>query len=325
MDSTLDQIEYIKDIKPIVHEDLKGPAESACSVSLQALYMSLVGAVAWAMLTRVDMCIYCVACQRRTQTAQLIHVRRLNAIVRHMQRNPMRLRYRRQRGHTMLRIVSDSAFKREDESGHAIKGALFLRVATKHSQAETNTRGAISQATDIWCPGELMTVHVLDFTVRKQRHVTRSTFGAELFAACDAADQGMLIATLIHQIRTGACSVTIARDLREHGGWAVQMVLAIDAYRVFAAVTAQMVKTPAEVSLLSHIQYLRELLDKGILTHLSWLDTRDMIADGLTKGSIDRKDVRTVMEGRWTIIQKAVSWRSKVAARKEMLAETRKE
>ena len=52
---------------------------------------------------------------------------------------------------------------------------------------------------------------------------------------------------------------------------------------VFAAVTAVFVKTPAEKSLLCHVQFLRELLDRGVLAAIVWLDTRDMLADGLTK------------------------------------------
>ena len=158
-----------------------------------------------------------------------------------------------------------------------------------------------------------MNVHIINFICRKQRHVTRSTFGAELFAACDAVDHCMLLATLLHQLRTGACDVAAARRLREEGGWAVQIILAIDAYIVFAAVTAQMVKTPAEESLISHVQYLRELLDKGVIEYISWLDTRDMVADGLTKGAIDRKDIRATMDGRGTVNQKASNWRSTTA------------
>ena len=77
-----------------------------------------------------------------------------------------------------------------------------------------------------------------------------------------------------------------------------------------------MVKTPTEESLISHVQFLRELLDKGILEYISWLDTRDMVSDGLTKGQVDREAIRTVMNGTWKVIQKTGSWRSTAAARR---------
>ena len=54
---------------------------------------------------------------------------------------------------------------------------------------------------------------------------------------------------------------------------------------VSAAVTAVFIKTPAEKSLLCHVQFLRELLDHGVLAAIVWLDTRDMLADGLTNMS----------------------------------------
>ena len=52
---------------------------------------------------------------------------------------------------------------------------------------------------------------------------------------------------------------------------------------VFAAVTAVFIKTLAEKSLPCHIQFLRELLDDGVLAAIVWLDTRGMWSDGLTK------------------------------------------
>ena len=51
---------------------------------------------------------------------------------------------------------------------------------------------------------------------------------------------------------------------------------------MFAAASAVFVKTPAEKSLQCHVQFLRELLDHGVLAAIVWLDTRDMCSDGLT-------------------------------------------
>ena len=42
-----------------------------------------------------------------------------------------------------------------------------------------------------------------------------------------------------------------------------------------------------------------------------------MVADGLTKGSIDRTEIRKIMDGSWVVQQKAASWRSKLAAKKQ--------
>ena len=46
------------------------------------------------------------------------------------------------------------------------------------------------------------------------------------------------------------------------------MILVLEAYSVLAAVTATQVKVPADSSFLVHVQYLRELLDRGVLKEL---------------------------------------------------------
>ena len=77
---------------------------------------------------------------------------------------------------------------------------------------------------------------------------------------------------------------------------------------VYAAVTATFIKIPAEKSLLSHIQHTRELLDTKILEALVWLGTRDMLTDGLTKGSVDRDALHACMNGIWLLRHSAHSW-----------------
>ena len=62
----------------------------------------------------------------------------------------------------------------------------------------------------------------------------------------------------------------------------------IDARGVHSAIEAKETKTPAESSLLTSVQSVRELLDLKRLQALHWIDTRDMLGDGLSKGSVQR-------------------------------------
>ena len=71
------------------------------------------------------------------------------------------------------------------------------------------------------------------------------------------------------------------------------------------------VKIPAEKGLWSHVQYLRELLDTGVISELWWLDTRDMHSDGLTKGSVDRAALHAIMEGSVSYKHEYHSWQPK--------------
>ena len=75
----LDQVDYIKAFKPVVHEDLKTSVLSPLSSSGWTRYLSLLGAVAFATLTRHDVAVYVSALQRAAHKATTIHLKRLNA------------------------------------------------------------------------------------------------------------------------------------------------------------------------------------------------------------------------------------------------------
>ena len=76
----------------------------------------------------------------------------------------------------------------------------------------------------------------------------------------------------------------------------------IDARAVFGGVTAIQPRTPAEKPLFLHSLAVREHLESGHVNRLWWFDTRAMLADGLTKGSVDREALVSVCErGVWVI------------------------
>ena len=134
---------------------------------------------------------------------------------------------------THLRVVSDAACIKETDDGYSLRGALYCRGAGRQSQSFARTKTV---------------VHVLDWACKSQRHVTRSTFSAELLAAGDAADQGILIAHMLHELEHGPMTAHEARNRRMEGGY-IPVALYLDAKSVFAAVSATFVKQPAEKSL----------------------------------------------------------------------------
>ena len=235
-----------------------------------------------------------------------MHVKALNAIVHRLHNISHKLVYqpfnRSPNGgettvNTVFVIHCDSAFKKEDDTGHALKGIIILRC-------EAFPAGPLG-------PGSRI-CHVIDFVSKRLRHVTRSTFSSECFAVCDGADYGLLLRQIAHEFTCGPLTAADARALREGDKTSpVEVSVGTDAMSLFQAVTAIHVKVPAETSLLSHLQYLRELLDKHILSRLFWFDTRDMLADGLTKGSIDRFALSTVCSGTMAQSQRSQSWQSK--------------
>ena len=65
-------------------------------------------------------------------------------------------------------------------------------------------------------------------------------------------------------------------------------------------------------SLLCHVQFLRELLDHGVLAAIVWLDTGDMLSDGLTKGAVPRDALLQILDGVYRLHHEPKIWRPKV-------------
>ena len=263
---TLDQHDYIKNMRPICHPQLKSNPDEDATPELHQLYMSLLGAVAYASQTRVDALVFICALQRHNSKPKVEHCVRLNKVLKWLQRTPKRLKYGRlvhnntpkvsmegeiptdelPSAHvvpssttspvpTHLRIVSDAAFKKEPEDGYSLRGALFMRCpgrANRHMVCD-RTIG-----------------HLIDWACKSQKCVTRSTFSAELLAAGDATDQGILLSQILWEVEVGPLTKQEAKERRDSGGF-LPMSLYVDAKSIYAAITAVFIKPPADKSLLT--------------------------------------------------------------------------
>ena len=74
-----------------------------------------------------------------------------------------------------------------------------------------------------------------------------------------------------------------------------------DSYSIFSYLAAAHLKLPAEKSTYYHLAYLREKLVSGLIRSYNWTDARDMVADGLTKGSADRTALAAIMDGNYKL------------------------
>eukprot|EP00959_Pyramimonas_sp_CCMP1952_P205863 4305147-Pyramimonas_sp.AAC.1 len=81
-----DQTEYVNAIQTIPPEVYSGQrGDEKCTEQQMSMLWSLVGALGYAMITQVHMLVYVVSLQRQQRDASIIHLRRANALVRHMQ------------------------------------------------------------------------------------------------------------------------------------------------------------------------------------------------------------------------------------------------
>ena len=282
-DISMDQIKFLAACKPIVAPAaLNGAGDKLLAEETRRHFLSLLMTVAYGLLTRPDVAVYVTALQRESHQAQVVHVRRLNALLKWLQANPRKLTYPKMSYPTALVQISDAAFKAKAEDGLSVRGLISVRICLND---------IVQGKAEAKC-------HMVDWVSKAQRHVTRSTFSSELFAATDAVDIGLLNTVALHELAHGVVSASEARQLVEGSKTcSVALGLVIDAKSVSSAVVAPRVKVPAEPSLLLHVFWLRELLASGRLQHMWWADTRSMVADGMTKGSVLRDMIQAVMAG----------------------------
>ena len=248
--------------------------------------------IAYGLLTRPDAAVFVAALQRESHQAKVIHVKRLNVLLKWLQATPRSLHYPVMPYPDMLLQISDSSYKAKATDGLSMRGLISVRVRKADIE---------SQATSVPC-------HLVDFASKQQRHVTRSTFSSELFAATDATDQGLLNTVILHELENGVLSPQAARQIIEGTlPCSVKLGLAMDARSVTSATIAPNVKIPAEPSLLLHVLWLRGLLKSKRLDALYWTDTRTMTADGMTKGAVDRAQIGSVMAGTLLILHPYVA------------------
>ena len=140
-------------------------------------------------------------------------------------------------------------------------------------------------------------VHLVESVSKSLRLAVRSSYSSELIGAAHGFDDAYPTLVTLHELNHGVLSPSQLRSFRENGGIKIDVTLTVDAESVFKSLSSKDLKVPAERTLLGHISWLREAIQLGLIDKLCWCDTRDMTADGHTKGSIDRRGILDLMNG----------------------------
>ena len=102
----------------------------------------------------------------------------------------------------------------------------------------------------------------------------------------------------LHELEHGVMTPEQLKRLREQGGLKLEVTLTIDAESVYKSLTSKDLKVPTEKTLIGQVAWLREMIDLDLIHNVCWCDTRDMTADGHTKGAIDRQLLLQLTDGR---------------------------
>ena len=161
-------------------------------------------------------------------------------------------------------------------------------------------------------------LHILEIIGSKHKLITRSTFAAELRNAIDAVDTGLKINGAIHEQHIGVVSPSEMANLKENGGFVTPVMSFLDAKSVCDAIESDN-DSSAVKSMIFHFKAFRHMFMTGQLTSSTWLDTRDMLADGLTKGKIDRHALMKALNtGKWIVEHPSETWKPTCSAQVEL-------
>ena len=132
---------------------------------------------------------------------------------------------------------------------------------------------------------------------RTIKQVVRSTFTGEGQGLVQTADMCIALSITMQEIKQGPLAHRMAARLTEEGGLVVKVILCTDALNIVKALEADHVKPPAEKSFMCRLLWLREKILNGVIHELRWLNTRDVTADGHTKGSMSREAILNLLQG----------------------------
>ena len=287
---TMDQNAYVAALKPIPLPKTHDP-EADASETLHGAYMTLLGGLGWVTLTRYDVSIFICCLQRFNKKPKMRHLQNANKLLAWMQRNTFTCHYHPFPNGTKRRVIciSDSAFKKEDHEGLAMRGALI----------------AIGECKDGNPGGNL---HIIEHYSRKQKRVVRSTFAAEIHALVDSIEHGKLLMYALCELEYGPQKAIDLLKIEELGRWPLPLEAVVDAYSVFSTSKKQESKNPSEETLITLVAILREALITNRMSKLWWVDTRDMLADGLNKGAVPRWAIQQLaLTGQWKLEHKSES------------------
>ena len=129
---------------------------------------------------------------------------------------------------------------------------------------------------------------------------------SQMLAAAHGMDEACPTLITLREIKQGMLNPVQLKRLREegvvdrvpgNGESQLRVTLTTDAESVYKSLSSRDLKVPTERTMLGHASWLRELLFTNIISAVQWCDTRDMTADGHTKGSIERELLLKVMSG----------------------------
>ena len=145
-------------------------------------------------------------------------------------------------------------------------------------------------------------MNLISFRSARSKRVASSTMSAETLALCAGTEEGIYLQTWLREIESPLLS---ARELiNAPSSELMSMLPCTDCNDIYELLVSPAHSLPSNKSQALFVSALREDKSSGRVNHWGWIDTRDMLANPLTKldasGNIEWQDLRaTLQKSKW--------------------------
>ena len=279
------QDHYVSELKHVPEGGLKSNLDEPVNDAVRTKFSSLLGGLAWVTQTRLDVAVFVAALQRKLKApTNRRDVINLNRVLSYIKRKPLGLTYVKLEDPWKLYVISDSSFKGEGQDALAMRSGIIALGSKSGPVVGRNS------------------LQVLEFVSKKQSRVCRSTFTAELYSMLDLLGLASNINLAMTEVLTGCKSASELAAIQENGQNTLELLAFLDARSVYDCVAAADTKSTTDQMMLIHALKLKDCLALRLVSNLFWIDTRDMLADGLNKGIVSREALQELCSrGLWMI------------------------
>jgi len=257
-------------------------------------FNSLVGGMAWVLVSRADISPYIGFLQRLNRQPKRQHLHMLNKVLKYCKRNSACLVYKKLPGPPYILVVADSAYQSTESDPDALALRGYFIFLAFHPEGKIG--------------GHLQ---LIDFISRRLQVIARSAFAAELRNLYEAVQEAINMAVWFHDIYRGPLTAQQCVATRDNATHFLNITACVDNFGLYSAITKDEPSPGSDASMLYHVKATRELLDKRSLHTIAWIDNRDMLADGLTKGKPPRDAINTALSTcHWEPQQPYKTWQS---------------
>lgn len=244
--TTLNQSEYCTMLKEIpLNEALRADVTASISSEMKDLMRAKIGQLLWvANQTRPDLSFGVSNLAVKLNDAKISDIIALNKVIRRARTGDVDLQFSHIDGITKLVCFTDAAFGNLPDGGSQGSYLLFL-------------------------VGENGDCNLLSWQSKRLKRVARSSLAAESLAMSDCVDAAVYIATMYKELMFGCTSNSIPIEI------------VTDNKSLCDALQSKKVVT--EKRLRIDIAALKESIENGSITSVTWVNTNEQLADCLTK------------------------------------------